>query len=141
MSQSPFPGPISPENNPPIHPEYYQPRVYDIEDLVYGVNTLVTTTVDHDYVIGQLIRLVIPFTYGAQQLNEQQGYIIQIPSSNQVLVNINSTQANFFNPSPAYGPTPPQILAIGDINTGPINTGRRNNQTYIQGSFINISPN
>jgi len=34
-----------------------------------------------------------------------------------------------------------QILAIGDVNQGAINSlGRRNNGTFIPGSFIDISP-
>jgi hypothetical protein len=137
---SPFPGPTAPESNPPINPQYYQPSVFYISALSTGAITTVTTSVDHNYVIGQLCRLLIPFTYGAQQLNEQEGYVIQIPAANQVAVNINSTKANAFVPSPSYGPTPPQIVAIGDVNSGPINSTNKNNTTFVQGSFINISP-
>jgi hypothetical protein len=142
VSSSPFPGPIAPENNPPINPQFYQPSVFIITAVSLGSTTTITTSVDHNYVIGQLIRLLIPFTYGCFQLNGQQGYVIQIPSSDEVVVNINSTQANAFIPSPSYGLTPPQIIAIGDINSGQIGSnGNVKINTYIPGSFIDISPN
>lgn len=135
------PGPRAPESNPPINPQYYAPRLYFISALSEGVSTIVTTSVNHDFVVGQLIRLLIPPTYGASQLNGQQGYVTSIPAANQVVVNINSTQANAFIPTPTYGPTQPQIVPIGDINTGTINSsGRSNTGTFIPGSFIDISP-
>jgi hypothetical protein len=142
MSSSPFPGPVPPENNPPINPQYYQPSLFFISAIALGNSTTVTTSVNHNYVIGQLVRLLIPPTYGSFQLNEQQGYVTSIPSANQVVVNINSTQANAFVPSPTYGPTPPQIVAVGDQSSGQISaTGNVQIKTYIPGSFINISPN
>lgn len=135
-----FPGPTAPENNPPINPQYYQPSVFFISALTLGPTTTVTTSVDNNYVIGQLVRLVIPNAYGSYQLNETQGYVISLPASNQVVVTIDSSNANTFISSPTGINTRPQIMAIGDINTGQTNTGRAGNITYIPGSFINISP-
>lgn len=140
--QNPFSsGPVAPQRNPPINPQYYQPSVFTISAIAQGPTTLVTTSVEHNYVIGQIVRLLIPSTYGAQQLNGQQGTVISIPSATQVVATINSLGANAFISSPTYGPTVPQIVAVGDYNSGQINTsGRTNNITYIPGSFINISP-
>jgi hypothetical protein len=139
---SPFPGPTAPESNPPINPQYYQPSLFYISAISEGTVTTVTTSVNHNYVIGQLVRLLIPFNYGAQQLNERQGYVIGIPAANEVVLNIDSTKADAFIPSPTYGPTPPQIAAIGEVNSGQISsTGNVQINTYIPGSFINISPN
>ena len=140
MTQSIFPGPTAPQNNPPINPQYYQPRRFQISNISRGTSTTVTTSVSHDNVVGQAIRILIQPYYGTFQLNEQQGLVISVPSSNQVVVNINSSSYNAFVPSPSYNKNPPQIVAIGDQQSGPINTGRTNNQTYIDGSFINISP-
>jgi hypothetical protein len=132
-------GPIAPESNPPINPQYYLPSVFDISAIVLGRFTTITTSVDHNYVIGQSIRLLIPSTYGAFQLNGISGNVIAIPALNQVTVTIDSTQANAFFVGSTT--TPAQILAIGDVNTGPINAqGRLNNGTFIHGSFIDISP-
>ena len=132
-------GPIAPENNPPINPQYYLPSVFDITALSLGNNTTITTSENHNYVIGQVIRLLIPQSYGAFQLNGLQGNVIAIPALNQVTVNIVSTQANAFQIGNTT--TPAQIIAIGDVNSGPINSqGRTNNGTFIPGSFIDISP-
>ena len=145
MSSSPFPGPIAPENNPAIKPQWFQPSLFQISSIATGVNTTVTTLpafgVDNNYVIGQLVRFNIPFFYGIQQLNGQQGYVIDIPATNQVTVNINTSQGyDPFIPTPVYSTTVPTIAAIGDINTGAINTGRSANGTSIPGRFENISP-
>lgn len=134
-------GPIAPENNPPITPQYYQPGIFDISAITIGPTTTVTTTVNHNYVMGQLVRLLISQLYGSFQLNEQQGTVVLIPSPNQVVLNINSTNADHFISNPSSGTTQPQIVAIGDVNSGTINaTGRSNTGTYIPGSFIDISP-
>jgi len=134
-------GPIAPQNNPPINPQYYQPRGYEISGITLGSTTTVTTSTTHDFVVGQLIRILILPYYGSYQLNEKSGYVISIPASNQVTVTIDSTNTNAFIASPTYTASPPQIIPIGDINSGAINSGRTNNQTYINGTFINISPN
>lgn len=134
----PYPGPVPPYTNPPIEPQYYQPRVYFISNITLGQITLVTTTINHDYVIGQLCRLIIPPAYGCRELNEVTGYVISIPASDQVVLDIYSQGGNPF--VSASTSNQPQILPVGDINSGVQNTNGRINQiTYIPGSFINIS--
>ena len=134
-------GPISPESNPPITPQYYQPRVYNISSIANGSTTLVTTTINHDYVIGQEVRFLISQLYGERQLNEQTGFVTSIPNPNQVVVALDSSSFDTFVANPTSGTTQPQIVAVGDLNTGTINsTGRSANGTYIPGSFIDISP-
>lgn len=145
MSFPPSIGPIAPERNPAIEPQFFQPSVFPITAITEGTTTLVTTGtafgVSNNYVIGQLVRFNIPTAYGARQLNGQDGYVINIPGPNQVVVDINTTNFDSFNPTPVYGPTPPQIAAIGDVNSGPINAfGRVSLGTTIPGAFQNISP-
>lgn len=69
-------GPIALYRNVPIEPQYYAPRVFIIDDVVLGPNTLISTTIPTDYVPGQLIRLIIPNGYGCTQLNEVSGLVI-----------------------------------------------------------------
>lgn len=131
--------PIPAYSNVPIQAQFYQPSRFVISAITLGLTTTVTTTVDHNYVIGQLVRLIIPPSFGTRQLNEQQGYVIFIPAANQVTLDIYSVGMDAFISSSAT--TTAQILAIGDINQGAVNSsGRRNNITFIEGSFINISP-
>ncbi len=137
--------PTPPYSNPPIEPQFYQPRVFDIIAIDLGYQTVITTSVNHDYVVGQLIRLLIPSKYGSRLLNERKAYVVLIPAANQVMLDISSFGVDAFIASPTFLPyesqTLPQIAAIGDINSGPINAlGRSPTQTYIDGSFINISP-
>jgi hypothetical protein len=147
MSGYPFTGPTAPESNPPIEPQFFAPSEFTITAISLGITTTVTTAtspfgVANNYVIGQQVRFIIPSTYGTRQLNERTGYVIGIPGLNQVIVNID-TSRNYdsFITSPSYGPTPPQLLPIGDVNSGVISsTGRSVPTTTIPGSFINTSP-
>jgi hypothetical protein len=149
----PFPpneGPRAPERNPPIMPDFYLPRVFHIQAIATGTTTIITTTLPHNYVIGQTIRLILPPTYGARQLNQQTGQVISIPAPNQVQTTIYSQGIDPFIPSPSYGPTPPQIIPVGDINNGTINSvvltqplgnrGLPQTGCFIPGSFIDVSP-
>lgn len=133
--------PIPPYSNPPIEPQFYQPNRFLITALTFGMTTLVTTSIDHNYVIGQEIRFIIPPNYGSRKLNDIRGYVLTIPNTNQVTVDVNSIGTDPFIPSPTGAKTQAQILAIGDINGGAINnSGRISTSTIIPGSFINISP-
>jgi hypothetical protein len=135
-------GPIPPYNNPPIMPQYFMPRQFYISNIQLGQTTIITTILNMNYVIGQLVRLLIPYFSGSRELNELEGYVISIPSLNQVEVDICSVNFSPFLTSTAQ--QQPQIVAIGDVNTGMINA---NGRTFpvgvipgIPGSFQNISP-
>lgn len=216
MSDTVISYPIPAYSNVPINPQFYQPRRYVISNITLGSTTLVTSANNMDYVVGQLVRLLVPKPYGSYQLNEVQAYVIQIVAPNQVLLNLDSAFCNSFIPFPytatitgatksnpcvitannsfkpgqfviitgvegmtqLNGPNRhiisanattitidlnsssfssyttggtlslqdplilyPQIIAVGDINSGVVNSsGRTNNTTYVLGSFINISP-
>jgi hypothetical protein len=132
--------PISAYQNVPINAQFFQPSRFVISGVTLGQTTTITTTDDMNYVIGQEIRLIIPFSFGCYQLNGQTGYVISIPSGNQIIVSIDSSvNVSNFKSSPAT--TVAQIVAIGDLNFGFINqNGNMNQGTYVPGSFINISP-
>lgn len=139
-------GPIAPESNPPIEPLWFLPSNFKISAISTGSTTTVTTIASasapstNNFVVGQLVRFNITPTYGIQEINGKTGYVISKPTANQVVVDINSSKFSQFVPSPSYGPTPPQICAVGDIGSGPINATSRSQQTFISGSFINVSP-
>jgi len=143
-------GPVAPYNNLPIEPQYYKPSQFVITAISTGITTIFTlanglNNVAPNYVVGQLVRITMPSKYGAWQLNEQTGYVLSLPAANQVQVTINSLNSDPFVPNPTFttfqGRTLPQIMAIGDINSGAINAlGNLNFGTYIPGSFQDISP-
>ena len=132
--------PIPAYSNVPIEPQNYQPRQFFISGVTLGNLTMVTTTQNTDFVVGQLVRLIIPPQFGCIQLNEAQGYVLSMPAPNQLVLDINSSQnVDPYHSSSAT--TKPQVLPVGDVNTGAINSqGRMNNGTFIPGSFINVSP-
>lgn len=132
--------PIPPYQNLPIESQFYQPRRFVISDVTLGQTTVVTTTIAHDYVIGQQVRLIIPAVFGCYQLNETFGYVLSVPTTTSVEVSIDSSR-NVNQYIAATSNQEAAILAIGDVNTGIVNTqGRVNQTTYIPGSFIDISP-
>lgn len=132
-----FPVPLY--SNPPIEPQFYQPSRFVISAITLGATTTVTTTVDHNYVIGQLVRLLIPPSFGCRQLNERSGILLSIPSSTQMVLDIYSAGGDAYIASSA--PTQAQTVSVGDYNSGVINTnGRSTTGTFIPGSFLNISP-
>lgn len=134
-------GPIAPENNPTIHPEYFTPKEFNIASITNGKTTLVTTTVAHDYVLGQLVRLLISQLFGARQFNEQVAYVINIPSTTSITLGLDSSAFDLFIADPTLESTQPQVVAVGDINTGHINPyGPSRTFPWIPGSFRNISP-
>lgn len=130
--------PIPAYSNVPIEPQFYQPSRFVISAITQGQTTIVQTTEDTNYVIGQQVRLIIPPSYGIRQLNEQIAFVISIPAVDQVELDISSNGMDAFINSSAT--TKAQILAIGDVNTGVVNSsGRNSNGTFILGSFIDIS--
>ncbi len=133
-------GPQPQYNNPPINAQYFTPSNFFISNITLGNQTLVTTTVNHNYVIGQNVRLVIPPSFGCIQLNNSQSYVQSIPMPNQVLLGLDSSQ----NVDPyiaSSSTTQAQINAIGSINLGAINAyGNLNTSTTVPGSYENISP-
>lgn len=132
--------PIPAYQNLPIEPQWYKPRRYIITAIQTGPTTIITTHFDNFYVVGQLIRLIIPSLFGCNGLSGQEAYVISLPSPNQVEIDLNSSNVNPFVSSTFR--TKPQILAIGDIRSGAINQhGPKHTHPYIPGSFRNISPN
>jgi len=126
-------------NNIPIVSENYKPSRFVISNVTLGQTTIVETTEDNNYVIGQLVRLFIPDGYGCVQLSGKTGYIISFPASNQAEITIDSSQ-NVNQFIAASEDNSPAITAVGDGNSGAINSsGRINLGTTIPGAFINIS--
>lgn len=215
MSTTVISYPIPAYSNPAIESQFYEPSRFIISAITLGITTSITTSVAHNYVVGQQVRLLIPSGYGCTQLNYSSGYVTSVPTSTSAVVDIDSSKANLFistpftatitaatkaNPcvitasnhfvpgniiliSSVSGMTQlngvyltvvrsnsstittninsttfttytsggtatlsppnfsvPQIIAIGDVNSGAINaSGPSNVSTQINGSFINIS--
>lgn len=132
--------PIPLYSNVPINAQFYQPSQFFISGITLGMTTIVTATTNMNYVIGQEVRLLIPPSFGSIQLNGATGFVISIPSTTQVEINIDSTLSDPFILSSSIVQSA-QIIAIGDSNNGvQSNTGRATALTNVPGAFVNISP-
>ena len=132
--------PIPAYSNVAIEADFYQPSRFVISNIYLGQTTIITTSLDHNYVIGQEVRLIIPAVFGCFQLNGLSGYVLSLPSATQVEVSINSSQ-NVNAYIAATSTQSPQIIAIGDVNQGYTSTtGNIVPNPGIPGSFLNISP-
>lgn len=92
--------PIPAYQNLQIDSQFYQPSRFVISAITLGLSTTVETSSDHNYVVGQLVRLLVPRLFGSYQLNEVQGYVISAPTATSVVLDIDSTLANAFIASP-----------------------------------------
>lgn len=136
-------GPVALYSNVPIEPQNYVPWRFEVTNVVLGRQTTVTVNVPSitslNYMLGQLTRLLIPPQFGCRQLNNVQAYAISVVAPNTIILQLDSSVGvdSFTNSSAT---TKPQIIAIGDINSGQINSnGRQSNLTYVPGSFRNVS--
>lgn len=117
-----------------LYPYLYQPGVDYISAITLGATTQIVTTTEHNMVQGQEVAFRIPAAYGTVQLNSLPnsiipgspiyGYIQQVIDAFTVIVNINSSVFTAFFTNQTFtsmvGQTFPQMLAVGDVNTGGI---------------------
>lgn len=115
-----------------LYPYLYVPGVNIISAITLGTTTTVVTTNPNNYVVGQEVAFRIPQAYGTIQLNSLPdvfipgspiyGYVTAIVNPTTFIVNINSTTFTAFNTNQTFaqmvGQTFPQVVAVGDINSG-----------------------
>ncbi len=115
-----------------LYPYLYFPGASVISAITTGTTTTIDTTSAHNFVVGQEVAFRIPTIWGTYQLNSLPnttipgspvyGYVIAVTDYNTVVVNINSSAYTAFNSNQAFasfsGEQFPQIVAVGDVNTG-----------------------
>ncbi len=115
-----------------LYPNLYAPGVNVIRGITTGTTTTIDTTSAHNFVVGQEVAFRIPPSWGTTQLNSLPntvipgspiyGYVVAVTDYNTVVVNINSTGYTAYTANIPFlsfpGLTFPQIVAVGDVNTG-----------------------
>lgn len=115
-----------------LYPYIYEPGVNFISAISTGATTTVTTTANHNFVVGQEIAFRIPTAYGTTQLNSLPNnstpgspvyyYVTSVTSNTQFVCNAVSTGFTAFNTNQTVaqmvGQSLPQVLAVGDVNSG-----------------------
>jgi hypothetical protein len=147
-----------------LYPFLYAPGESVITSITTGTTTTIVTTAPHNMVAGQEVAFRIPTVWGTYQLNSLPnvlipgspiyGYVTSVTNSTTVVVNINSTAYTAFNTNQTVASVPgltfPQMVAVGDVNTGgvvysggalyppPVVNGFNTiNGPAIQGAFVN----
>lgn len=96
----------------------FQPAMRIVNDITNANPAVVTTTLDHDFVEGEIVRLKVPRIFGMFEINNLTGQI-SVLSSTTFSISIDSTYFDAFSiPSPlpsAY--TCPQVIPIGEISS------------------------
>lgn len=90
MSILAFPNPI------------YQPAMRIITAITNAPLAQVTTSFDHLYLTGSIVRLDIPLGFGMQQANQQFGEILTIPSPTTFTMSLDTTQFDAFSTPSDY---------------------------------------
>ena len=125
---------VSTQSSVIYYPGYSQQQVYEnlivrtIESITNAYPMVLTTTGDHGYSAGLIVRFLIPNMFGMQELNVLEGQILSV-TNDTLSIDIDSTNFSLFSyPSPlpsAYtnpsvipnssGPyLPPQPLPYGN---------------------------
>lgn len=119
-----------------LYPALYAPGTAFISALSLGATTSVTTTAPHNFQVGQQVAFRIPTAWGTSQLNSLPnvtipgspvyGFVTAVGSSTTCTVNINSSSYTAFNSNQPFASYPgeqfPQIVAVGDANSGSLQT-------------------
>jgi hypothetical protein len=152
-----------------LYPYLYEPGVAFIEAVTTGTTTTIVTTAPHNFVVGQEIAFRIPAAWGPVELNSlpnllvpakpRYAYVLSLTNNTTFVCSFNSTGYTAYTANQTVasvpGLSPPQVLAVGDVNTGglqisagsnlypspvfPTSSGGAStiNGPAIQGSYVN----
>ena len=95
----------------------YQPAMRIISDITNGFPAVVTTTFNHQYLSGLIVRLNIPEGYGMVQVNQLTGTIVVI-SDTSFEIDLDTTYFDAFTTPGTYplDAQYPQVVPIGEVN-------------------------
>lgn len=96
----------------------FKPAMRIIDDITNANPALVTTTFNHNYMTGLIVRLIIPPGFGMQEVNEKQGTITVI-SDTTFTIDIDTTLFSAFSTAPSYPDDRQfaQVVPIGEVNS------------------------
>lgn len=101
-----------------IQEPVYKPAVRTITAITKSPRALVTTSFDHGYISGTIVRIIVPNNFGMTQINNLSG-TIQVTSPTQFEIDIDTQLFDdFVVPSynPGHNGTSAQSVPIGEVN-------------------------
>lgn len=120
----------------------YIPWVCNITAITNANPMVVTTAINHGFVVGNQVQFMIPKQWGIQQLNNQTGYISDF-TSNTITVLLDSSLFDTFITPVVSLPVvidQPQVIPIGDSNTGYLTIAGISPMLQIPGTYRNTYP-
>ena len=138
-----------------LYPFLYLPQDNVISAITLGNTTRIQTTMYHNFEPGQEIAFRIPNQWGTTQLNSLPnliipgspiyGYVVSITDNWTFIVNINSSAFTAYTDNIAVanvvGLTFPQVLSVGDVNTGGLSIYTAGVNGFLTTSPLYPSPN
>lgn len=115
-----------------FYADLYIPELCYITAITKASSAVITTSINHNFVVGQEVGFTVPSAWGMTQIDSetylkssngipQQAYVTAV-TANTITVNVDSTGfTTFAYPTSAtagLGLTFPQVYALGDQNTG-----------------------
>lgn len=95
----------------------YQPAMRVIANITNAVIATITTTFDHQYIVGLKVRIDVPPSGGMIQANQLVGTILTIPTLTTFTIDIDTTTFDaFVLPSGNLPYQDSQVVPIGEIN-------------------------
>ena len=98
----------------------FQPALRLITALTIAENATVTTSFDHDYLIGLIVRILVPNEFGMIQVNKEVGTIIEVPTDDTFVIDIDTRGFDTFivpDPEEWFINEFPSVVPVGEINS------------------------
>lgn len=93
----------------------YRPQRMAISSITNANPAVITTTIDHEYETGLIVRFVIPVDGGMRELNDAI-YEIIVLTDNTFSIPVDSTRFNVFTDPPNPN-TCAQVIPVGENNS------------------------
>jgi hypothetical protein len=135
---------VSTQSSVIYYPGYSQQQVFEnlivrpIESISNSYPMIVTTTIDHKYVAGMMVRFLIPSQFGMVELNELLGQVLSL-TNDQLAIDIDSTNFSVFS-YPVSLPSAYTQPSVIPNNSGPYLPPKPlpfGNQNSFEGVFFN----
>lgn len=98
----------------------YTPALRLVSSVTNDAQAVVTTSFDHGYLVGLIVRLTVPQEFGMRQLHNLVGTLIEVPTSDTFVIDIDTTHFDIFvapDPEPWYVNDFPSVVPVGEINS------------------------
>jgi hypothetical protein len=95
----------------------FLPAMRIVTNITRSNPAVVTTSFAHDYLTGEILRLIVPSIFGMWQANQQQGVIEVIDSTSFYIALDTTNYDTFAAPSPMPEKyTCAQVCPVGELN-------------------------